>query len=85
MLLFVIAVVVLAAVGVLLWKAVSAQALATRTGDDEAPTGPTHTPGTTRPGRTSPVAPDDDPEFLRSLDEQVRRGRGDGQEPPSGR
>ena len=77
MVLFVVAVMVLVAVGVLLWKAVSAQALATGPGgaDEETPTGPTRAPGTARRGRT--VAPDDDPEFLRSLDEQVRRGRED--------
>lgn len=76
MVLFVVAVMVLVGVGVLLWKAVSAQALATGTGtgDEETPTGPTRAPGSRR-GRT--VAPDDDPEFLRSLDEQVRRGRED--------
>ncbi len=76
MVLFVVAVMVLVAVGVLLWKAVTAQTLATGSGttDDEAPTGPTRAPG---PRRTRPVAPDDDPEFLRSLDEQVKRGRGD--------
>jgi hypothetical protein len=81
--LFVIAVMVLVAVGVLLWKAVSAQALATGSGsaEDEAPTGPTRTAGGGRARRTRPVAPDDDPEFLRSLDEQVRRGRTDGQDP----
>jgi hypothetical protein len=85
-LLFVVAVMVLVAVGVLLWKAVSAQALATgsQSGEDEVPTGPTRTPGTARPQRTRPIAPDDDPEFLRSLDEQVRRGRIDGQDPSSG-
>jgi hypothetical protein len=82
-LLFVVAVMVLVAVGVLLWKAVSAQALATGSGsgEDEAPTGPTRAPGGARPRRTRPIAPDDDPEFLRSLDEQVRRGKIDGQDP----
>ncbi|MFC5065397.1 hypothetical protein [Actinomycetospora atypica] len=77
MVLFVVAVMVLVAVGVLLWKAVSAQALATGPGsaDEETPTGPTRAPGSARRGRT--IAPDDDPEFLRSLDEQVRRGRED--------
>ncbi|MCD2192655.1 hypothetical protein LQ327_04530 [Actinomycetospora endophytica] len=86
MLLFVVAVMVLVAVGVLLWKAVSAQALTTgsSTSEDEAPTGPTRTPGAGRPRRTRPIAPDDDPEFLRSLDEQVKRGRIDGQDPSSG-
>ncbi|MDL5155332.1 hypothetical protein [Actinomycetospora termitidis] len=81
MVLFVVAVMVLVAVGVLLWKAVSAQALATGPGatDEDAPTGPTR-PAGGPPRRTRPVAPDDDPEFLRSLDEQVRRGRED---PPS--
>jgi hypothetical protein len=85
-LLFVVAVMVLVAVGVLLWKAVSAQALATGSGttEDEAPTGPTRAPGASRTRRTRPIAPDDDPEFLRSLDEQVRRGRLDDQDPSSG-
>ena len=86
MVLFVIAVMVLVAVGVLLWKAVSAQALTTgsTTTDDDAPTGPTRTPGANRAPRTRPIAPDDDPEFLRSLDEQVKRGRIDGQDPSPG-
>ncbi|WP_433800509.1 hypothetical protein [Actinomycetospora sp. CA-084318] len=77
--LFVVAVMVLVAVGVLLWKAVSAQALATGPGatDEETPTGPTRSPGASRPRRSRPVAPDDDPDFLRSLDEQVRRSRED--------
>lgn len=80
MVLFVVAVMVLVAVGVLLWKAVTAQALATGSGstDDEAPTGPTRAPGAGRGRNARPIAPDDDPEFLRSLDEQVRRGRTDG-------
>jgi hypothetical protein len=84
--LFVVAVMVLVAVGVLLWKAVTAQALATGSGsaEDEAPTGPTRAPGGGRGRSTRPIAPDDDPEFLRSLDEQVRRGRTDGQDPSSG-
>ncbi|HEY2224334.1 hypothetical protein [Actinomycetospora sp.] len=86
MLLFVVAVMVLVAVGVLLWKAVSAQALATGSGttEDEPPTGPTRAPGDGRARRTRPIAPDDDPEFLRSLDEQVKRGRLDDQDPSSG-
>lgn len=49
-----------------------------------------------RPRREGPMAPDDDPEFLRSLDEQIRRERrerergsgagdeGDGGSTPSG-
>lgn len=79
MVLFVIAVMVLVAVGVLLWKAVTAQTLATGTvaPEDEAPTGPTRAPGAARVRRPRPIAPDDDPEFLRSLDEQVKRGRTD--------
>ncbi|WP_018330799.1 hypothetical protein [Actinomycetospora chiangmaiensis] len=79
MVLFVVAVMVLVAVGVLLWKAVSAQALATGPGaaDEETPTGPTRSPGVSRARRSRPVAPDDDPDFLRSLDEQVRRSRED--------
>ena len=78
--LFVVAMLVLVAVGVLLWKAVSTQALATGNpaGEDEAPTSPTRTPGAARSRRARPVAPDDDPEFLRSLDDQLRRpGRED--------
>jgi hypothetical protein len=84
--LFVVAVMVLVAVGVLLWKAVTAQALATGPGtaEDEAPTGPTRAAGAGRGHRTRPIAPDDDPEFLRSLDEQVKRGRTDGQDPSPG-
>jgi hypothetical protein len=84
--LFVVAVMVLMAVGVLLWKAVTAQALATGSGtaEDEAPTGPTRAPGAGRRRSPRTVAPDDDPEFLRSLDEQVKRDRTDGQDPSPG-
>ena len=72
--LFLVAMLVLVAIGVLLWKAVSAQALATgAAGEDDPPTGPTRPPGSGRSPRTRPVAPDDDPEFLRGLDEQLRR------------
>ena len=72
--LFLVAMIVLVAVGVLLWKAVSAQALATGvTPEDDAPTGPTRSSGSGRAGRSRPVAPDDDPEFLRSLDDRIRR------------
>lgn len=79
-----VAVAVLALVGVLLWKAVAAQALATGSGqnEDDAPTGPTRTAGPSgRRTRPRPVAPDDDPEFLRGLDEQLRNSRRD--DPPS--
>ncbi len=58
MVLFVVAVMVLVAVGVLLWKAVSAQALATGPGatDEETPTGPTRSPGASRPRRARDTA-----------------------------
>lgn len=84
MVLFIVALMVLVAVGVLLWKAVAAQALATGTGttEDDAPTGPTRPPfGGGRARRSRPVAPDDDPEFLRSLDDQMRRP--DRDDPPT--
>jgi hypothetical protein len=75
---FLVAVLVLAIVGTLLWKVMSAQAAqATKDGGStmDAPTGPTRA-ARPRPVRT--VAPDDDPEFLRSLDERIRRsGRED--------
>ena len=78
---FVVAVLVLVAVGVLLWKAMSAQAAQTP-GDgsshDDAPTGPTRA---ARARRTRPIAPDDDPEFLRSLDEHIQRP--EREDPPS--
>lgn len=76
-----VAVLVLAIVGTLLWKVMSAQAAqATRDGGAgmDAPTGPTRA-ARTRP--TRPVAPDDDPEFLRNLDERIRRS--EREDPPS--
>ena len=42
---------------------------------DDPPTGPTRA---ARPRRPRTVAPDDDPEFLRSLDERIQR-----EDPPS--
>ncbi len=77
-----IAVLVLVVVGTLLWKVMSAQAAqaggeAARGGAaEDPPTGPTARPR--RPQRPRTVAPDDDPEFLRSLDERIQR-----EDPPS--
>ena len=77
---FLVAMLVLVAVGVLLWKAVSAQALATGAAtEDDAPTGPARPSG--RPGRSRAVAPDDDPDFLRSLDDRMRKP--DADDPPA--
>lgn len=72
-----VAVLVLVVVGTLLWKVMSAQAA--QAGHDmggggaseDPPTGPTRT--SRRPQRPRMVAPDDDPEFLRSLDERIQR------------
>jgi hypothetical protein len=79
---FLVAVLVLVIVGTLLWKVMAAQAA--QAGHDggpggageDSPTGPTHTAPPRR--APHPVAPDDDPEFLRSLDEQIQR-----EDPPS--
>jgi hypothetical protein len=79
---FLVAVLVLVVVGTLLWKVMAAQAA--QAGHDggpggmveDAPTGPTRQASPRRPQR--PVAPDDDPEFLRSLDEKIQR-----EDPPS--
>ena len=79
---FLVAVLVLVVVGTLLWKVMAAQAA--QAGSDggpggmveDAPTGPTRQ-APRRPQRR-PVAPDDDPEFLRSLDEKIQR-----EDPPS--
>ncbi|MEJ2888386.1 hypothetical protein [Actinomycetospora aeridis] len=79
---FLVAVLVLVVVGTLLWKVMAAQAA--QAGHDggpggmveDAPTGPTRQASPRRPRR--PVAPDDDPEFLRSLDEKIQR-----EDPPS--
>ena len=81
---FLVALIVLAAVGVLLWKAMAAQAVATSsTTTDDAPTGPTRaTGGPGRARRQRTIAPDDDPEFLRSLDDRLRRT--DSDDPPAG-
>ena len=80
---FLVAVLVLVVVGTLLWKVMAAQAA--QAGHDgapggpseDAPTGPTRAASPRRPQRR-PVAPDDDPEFLRSLDEKIQR-----EDPPS--
>lgn len=85
---FLVAVLVLVIVGTLLWKVMAAQAA--QAGDDgapggmveDAPTGPTRAATPRRPQRPHrPVAPDDDPEFLRSLDERIHRSERD--DPPS--
>ena len=82
---FLVAVLVLFVVGTLLWKVMAAQAAeASRESGSgaDAPTGPTRTARPARPRRPRTIAPDDDPEFLRSLDDHIRRpGRDD---PPSG-
>lgn len=82
---FLVALLVLFVVGTLLWKVMAAQAAeATRDGQGpgvDAPTGPTRTARPSRPRRTRPVAPDDDPEFLRSLDDHIRRS--DSDDPPA--
>jgi hypothetical protein len=44
--------------------------------------GPAHPPRPASPRRGGPVAPDDDPDFLRKLDEQARRNRRGDQDPP---
>jgi hypothetical protein len=80
---FLVAVLVLVVVGTLLWKVMAAQAA--QAGHDgapggsaeDAPTGPTRAASPRRP-QSRPVAPDDDPEFLRSLDEKIQR-----EDPPS--
>jgi hypothetical protein len=80
---FLVAVLVLVVVGTLLWKVMAAQAA--QAGHDgapggmveDAPTGPTRA-ATPRRTQRRPVAPDDDPEFLRSLDEKIQR-----EDPPS--
>ncbi|MDD7918066.1 hypothetical protein [Actinomycetospora callitridis] len=82
---FLVAVLVLVVVGTLLWKVMAAQAA--QAGHDggpgsmveDAPTGPTRQASPRRPQR--PVAPDDDPEFLRSLDERIQRP--EREDPPS--
>lgn len=81
---FLVAVLVLVVVGTLLWKVMAAQAA--QAGHDggpggmveDAPTGPTRQATPRRPQRPRQVAPDDDPEFLRSLDEKIQR-----EDPPS--
>ena len=82
---FLVAVLVLVVVGTLLWKVMAAQAA--QAGHDggpggmveDAPTGPTRQASPRRPQRQ--VAPDDDPEFLRSLDERIQRP--EREDPPS--
>jgi hypothetical protein len=63
MLLFLIAFVGAAVIALVLWKAMN-------TAQGEPPAEPVSRPSTVRP-RVS--GPDDDPEFLRQLDERVRR------------
>ena len=84
---FLVAVLVLVIVGTLLWKVMAAQAA--QAGHDggpggpgeDSPTGPTRTTPPRAPRAPRPVAPDDDPEFLRSLDERIQRP--EREDPPS--
>jgi len=81
---FIVALMVLVAIGVLVWKAVNLQP-ERRPGahDAEPPTGPTRSPTPPWGSRPGAVAPDDDPEFLRRLDDQLRRReREDGEVDP---
>ena len=83
---FLVAVLVLVVVGTLLWKVMAAQAAqaghdgASGSVGEDPPTGPTRAATPRRPPRRS-VAPDDDPEFLRSLDERIQRS--EREDPPS--
>jgi hypothetical protein len=72
--LYLIAFAVAAAIALLLWRAMSADRA-------DVPRG-TGTPGPAAPPRrTRPTGPDDDPDFLRSLDESVHRD----EDPPPGK
>jgi hypothetical protein len=72
----------LAAIGaicvvVLLWRAFVANPTTTTTVGDRRVSRPS------RPSRrTGPVAPDDDPEFLRSLNQRKNPPEAEGKEPP---
>jgi hypothetical protein len=70
--LFLIAFLGAAVIALVLWKAMNTAARS------DAPRSPVRP--TTRPAPPSVSGPDDDPEFLRQLDERVRRR----DEPPSG-
>lgn len=66
---FIVAMVAAVVVGTLMWRGLSRQ-------DGRPPARPT------RPARPRAVAPDDDPDFLRRLGEQLRS---EGEDPPVGR
>lgn len=80
-LVWVVVIVVLPVVGPIAWIFVST----TRRAEAKAAGSPGRTPIPGTPGRsplrpprrTGPVAPDDDPDFLRHLDQQWRNDRGD--------
>ncbi|GAA4557386.1 hypothetical protein [Pseudonocardia xishanensis] len=74
-LLYVVAFAGAAVIALLLWRAMNGDRA-------EIPRG-TGAPRTSGPARrTRPTGPDDDPDFLRSLDESLRR---DGEDPPAER
>jgi hypothetical protein len=74
--LYLLAAVGAVAVAVLLWRAF----VANPTAEDERPSRPIRPSRPTRPAR---LAPDDDPEFLRSLGEQKNPPDPDGKQPPA--
>jgi hypothetical protein len=75
--LYLLAAVGAVAVAVLLWRAF----VANPTAQDERPERPIRPTRPSRPSRPAPLAPDDDPEFLRSLDQKKPQDP-EGKQPP---
>jgi hypothetical protein len=80
--LWIVLIVIFPYFGAIAWIVISKFARPRGPRPSPPPRGP-FPPGTPR-RRTAPLAPDDDPEFLRRLDERTRRERGpDAPEPPA--
>ncbi len=74
-LLYVVAFAGAAVIAVLLWRAMNSDRA-------EIPRGTSAPRPSSPPRRPRPTGPDDDPDFLRSLDEDLRKGGGEGDDPP---
>ena len=74
MVLYLVAFAGAAVIALLLWRAMNADRA-------EIPRGTSTPRASSPPNRARPTGPDDDPDFLRSLDENLRRGEGG--EPPA--
>ena len=84
--LWIILIVLFPTIGPIAWIIVSRVKAAEERGGYVEPTVWSSREGTTfrRPQRARPMAPDDDPEFLRDLEQDIRRRKHHPQEPASG-